>query len=376
MRVLILSCNTGQGHNSAAAAIKEALTENGIICDAEDALRFISDNISELISEWHVRIYRYMPELFKLGYKYADKHRGVFEPDSAAYRFLTRSADRLYDFCRAAEYDAIICTHTFSGLIVTYMCEKYKYSVPAYFVATDYTCSPSAEQAHVNRYFIPSDSLIPEFVKYGLPADNIVASGIPIREMFFKSVPKEIAKQAFHIPTDRQHILMMCGSMGCGPIKKLVKLFSGRLSENQELTVVCGTNAKLYSALFNRFSSNKHVHILGYIEDVALLMSSTDLYLTKPGGISVTEASAMGLPMVFVNAVAGCEEYNMQYFIERGAAATAKTPKALAELCLSLLADREALERMSVASKNACCGNGAQTILKTVSQAIAREGNE
>lgn len=368
MRVLILSCNTGQGHNSAAAAIKEALAENGIACDIEDALRFISDNISELISDWHVRIYRYMPWLFRAGYNYADSHRGVFKPDSTAYRFLTKSTDRLYEFCSSTRYDAIICTHTFSGLIVTDMCEKYKYSVPTYFVATDYTCSPGAEQGHMNRYFIPSEALADEFVKCGLPAGNMVASGIPIREMFFKRVPKEIAKQAFHIPTDHKHILMMCGSMGCGPIEKLVRLFSERISEEQELTVVCGTNKGLYQKLDSKFSQNKHIHILGYTESIALLMSGADLYLTKPGGISVTEATAMGLPMVFVNAVAGCEEHNMQYFINHGAAVTAETPKALVELSFSLLADNAALERMSAASRKVCCGNGAQTILHMVVQ--------
>ena len=41
---------------------------------------------------------------------------------------------------------------------------------------------------------------------------------------------------------------------------------------------------------------------------MALLMDSADLYLTKPGGISVTEAASMRLPMVFIDAVAGCEE--------------------------------------------------------------------
>lgn len=375
MRVLILSCNTGQGHNSAAAAIKEVMTENGIVCDVSDVLSFISENISDLISGWHSRIYRYMPGVFRWGYNYAENHRGVFNPDSCVYRFLTRGVDRLYEFCCSGEYDAIICAHVFSGLIVTSMCEKHSCRVPTYFVATDYTCSPSTEQGRMNRYFIPSEALIQEFVKCSIAAESIVASGIPIREAFFNKVPKKIAKQAFNIPIDRQHLLMMCGSMGCGPIEKTVKLFSQRLWENQELTVVCGTNKRLYEKLARRFSSNSHIHVLGYTERIALLMASADLYLTKPGGISVTEAAAVGLPMVFINAVAGCEEYNMHYFIQRGAAVTAKTPKALAELSLNLLSDSAALERMGNASCNACPGNGAQVILKTVSEAIRQEDN-
>lgn len=370
MRILILSCNTGQGHNSAAAAIKEYFSEKGVACDIYDALCFISDKTSKTISEWHTRIYRNRPGLFRWGYHYADVHRGVFRAESAVYKFLTQSTDRLYHFCRAEQYDAVLCTHAFSGLMVSDMRKKYDYGIPAYFVATDYTCSPSTEQGKVNRYFIPSAELAQEFVKCGLSKESLIASGIPIRGMFFDRVPKNIAKQSFDIPADHQHILLMCGSMGCGPIKKIVKLFSKRLSSKQDLTVVCGTNRALYQRLAKKYSSYENIHIHGYIENVALLMYSADLYLTKPGGISVTEASAVGVPMVFINAVAGCEEYNMHYFIQHGAATTAKTPGALVRLSFSLLSSPDTLEQMGAASRKACCGNGAQNIYNILSGVI------
>ena len=76
-------------------------------------------------------------------------------------------------------------------------------------------------------------------------------------------------------------------------------------------------------------------------------MDSADLYLTKPGGISVTEATRKRLPMVLVNAVAGCEDDNLRYFTALGAAVTADTPEELSALCLSLLADPQALSAMA-----------------------------
>ena len=370
MRILILSCNIGQGYNSAAVAIEEYFSEKGVACDIYDALCFISSRISKSVSEWHTRICRNAPGLLRLGYHYADIHRDVFRAESAAYKFLTQSTDKLYHFCCAEQYDAILCTHVFSNLMASDMRKKYDYCIPAYFVATDYTCSPSTGQGEVNRYFIPSIELEQEFVKCGLPKGSLIASGIPIRGMFFDRVPKNIAKQSFDIPADHQHILMMCGSMGDGPIKKMVKLFSKRLSDKQELTVVCGTNKVLYQQLLRKYSFHKNIHIHGYIENIALLMYSADLYLTKPSGISVTEASAIGVPMVFVNAVAGCEKYNMHYFIQHGAATTAKTPEELVRLSFSLLNSPDTLEHMSAASRNACCGNGAQSIYNILSSAV------
>ena len=127
---------------------------------------------------------------------------------------------------------------------------------------------------------------------------------------------------------------------------------------------------KLYQELVRKYFHHQRIHIYSYIDNIALLMYSADLYLTKPGGISVTEAATVGLPMVFINAVAGCEEYNMHYFIQHGAAVTVKKPKALVRLSLSLLADPYTLEHMGTAARNSCCGNGSQIIYRMLSTTI------
>lgn len=91
-------------------------------------------------------------------------------------------------------------------------------------------------------------------------------------------------------------------------------------------------------------------------------MDSADLYMTKPGGISTTEAASKRLPMVLVNAVAGCETYNMRYFIHLGAAATADTPEELAGLALALLTDPAELRRMSDAYRSPAPAPAAEVI--------------
>lgn len=362
MRVLILSCNTGQGHNSTAASIQEALAERGAVCDLRDALAFVARWLSRLVCAAHTFVYRHVPGLFRWGYAYTERHRGVFAPNSIVCKILSRSADRLSRFCRENAYDVIICTHVFAGLIVTMMQEKYHLPLRAYSVETDYTCSPCAEQSKTERYFIPAEHLVGEFIKCGIPKQRIVASGLPIHREFFNHTDRQEAKSAMGIPADHSHLILMCGSMGCGPMKALVRLFNTSLKDHQDVTVICGTNRRLYRRLSRRYGANSRIHIRQYVQDISLLMDSADLYLTKPGGISVTEAAAKGLPMVFIDAVAGCEEYNMHYFIQRGAAVTARTPAALASLCLSLLSDPELLAQMSAAAKNASCGDGAKRI--------------
>ena len=76
-------------------------------------------------------------------------------------------------------------------------------------------------------------------------------------------------------------------------------------------------------------------------------MDSADLYLTKPGGLSVTEAAAKNLPMVLINAVAGCEEHNMNFYLGCGGAVTADTTEKLAVRCISLMKNSDQLQAMA-----------------------------
>ena len=350
MRTLILSCNTGEGHNSCAKAIKEVYDAKGEVCRIEDALGFISKRVSRFVSGWHTRIYRYCPGWFRRGYGYSEQHPVLFQEYSWVYRLLTKGVEELCRLICEEKYDTVICTHVFPALMVTEMRKRYPaLSLRAGFVATDYTCSPSTETSDLDVYFIPDDTLAEEFVQKGVPGEKLVGSGIPVRQMFCRNLEKEAAKRRLHILPGQKHLLMMCGSMGCGPMARLASALAERMEEHWVLTIVCGTNRRLYGQLSRRFASLPNVHVQGYVADMSALMDSADLYLTKPGGISVTEAAGKCLPMVFIDAVAGCEEYNKQYFLAAGGAAAGTDVNDLAAACCALLAEDAAREEMAEA---------------------------
>lgn len=363
MNVLILSCNTGQGHNSCAAALSEECAARSIPCTTEDALRFISPAASRFISNWHVRIYRHAPGLFRVGYRAAEEHPAQFHEDSALYRYFAQGAEKLSGFIVGGGYDTVICTHPFAALMVSEVKKTHETTFKTCFIATDYTCSPSTKDSALDRYFIPAGSLGPDFLGGGITPERIRACGIPVRQMFRSHGRKEDAKRALGIPEGHRHLVLMCGSMGCGPITSIAWRLAWGLSPEQELTIVCGTNERLYRRLKRRLFGFSNVHIRGYVKDMAQLMDSADLYLTKPGGISVTEAASMQLPMVFIDAVAGCETYNKDFFLRSGGAATGETPAQIARVSLQLLSDDAALEKMGDALDTAVPHDAAAHIV-------------
>ena len=366
MRVLILSCNTGEGHNSCSAAIQECFEAQGVHCEVTDALRFISKGASELFARAHVAMYRHFPGLFRHGYRFLENHPGVFRQKTPVHRFLTVGAERLGSFVSDGKFDAVICTHVLSALILTETLRRKPLPVRTAFVATDYTCSPSMDQSDLELYFIPDASLAQEFLVGGVRPEQLVASGIPVRSEFYRCSDRAAAGAAFGIPEGHRHMMMMCGSMGCGPIRQLTKLLAQRLTPQQHLSVLCGTNKRLFRQMKRRYAKQENIHIYDYVPDISLLMDSVDLYLTKPGGLSTTEAAVKCLPMVMVDAVAGCEAHNRRYFLNIGLGVTAERPKELAEKCAELLSSPARTRALRAAGEKHRPAVAAERICETL----------
>ena len=364
--MLILSCNTGEGHNSCAKAIKEVFDTKCETCDIEDALRFISDKTSNFISWGHTYVYRHIPSLFIWGYGFTENHTDVFKEQNMLYNFFGKGADELYNFIVIGNYDTVVCVHPFAALMLTETQKRYHLSIKTAFVATDYTCSPSVKDSNLDYYFIPDENLTSEFESHHIPKEKMIASGIPIRQMFYKSTEKDIAKVAAGVPANHKHIVMMCGSMGCGPIEKLTGLLTEEEQENFTLTVVCGTNDTLKQRLEKKYGSRENLQVKGFVKDMSCLLNSADLYLTKAGGISVSEAAAKNLPMIFINAVAGCEEYNSRFFAEYGCYLNGNTAGELFHIVLELLKDEPRYNRMTLAMSKRNSFNAAEKIYDTL----------
>lgn len=361
MRILLLSCNTGGGHNSAAAAIKEYFDSVNIYCEIKDALAFDSRLKSEFISRGHVFIYKKAPSLFGAGYHYAEKHPSKPGNESVIYTIMKNGTDSLYEFLRSNHFDAVISTHIFASMMLTELRAKYDFYIRSYFVATDYTCSPGVDELDADAFFIPHKYLIPEFTNNGIPEGKIVASGIPVKRAFYHSVSADKAKQMLGLPSDKRIVLLMCGSMGCGPIEKLGAFLVKTMPQNTMLVVVCGNNKKLYHK-FQKLGSEERICVIGYTNKINLYMDAASVIITKPGGLSVTESATKALPMVLMNVVAGCETRNLDFFMKKGFAVSADTVHGLTEEVNALLSDEKKAKDISEALGESFSSYAAESI--------------
>ena len=362
MRVLILSANTGEGHNSAARAIKEVFDRYGDDCVIEDGLRFLSDRWTHFLSWGHVFLYRNIPWFFNGGYRFLEAHNTLFRAGSPMYKIVTGGVDPLYDCIVQGGYDTVITTHPLTALLLTQTQRRHPLPIRTAFVATDYTCSPCVKDSDLDLYFIPDETLTEDFLCPSITHDKIIPSGIPIRQMFYSHTDKTSAKAAYGIPSDQRHIVMMSGSMGCGPIDRLTDLLTKQLPNDATVSVVCGTNEKLKTELLKKYGTRKNLRVLGFVTDMSGLLDSADLCLTKAGGISTSEAAVKRIPMAFISSIAGCEEYNRDFYVRRGCAYAGDEPEAITKLCCSLLRQENRRAKMREAFCRQSVGNAAEEI--------------
>ena len=368
MRILILSCDTGRGHNSCASALQHVFTEKGCSCHIADALSFVSDKFSKIISWGHTTMYRHVPGLFRFGYDFVEKLPAMPQDDAAMYKLLTAGTKQLHSYIQEGDFDTVICVHVFSGFLLRQTMREYPMQLKTAFVATDYTYTPGTAISELDYYFIPAESLKREYEAQGIPWDKLFVSGIPVHKEFYETADKNQAKLKLGLDPTHTHLLMMCGSMGCGPMDKLTKLLQEYMEQDMELSIVCGTNEKLQRELTQQFGEYPNIHILGFVHNISEMMDSADLYLTKPGGLSSTEAAAKRLPMVLIDAVAGCEKHNLNFFVSLGGAVTAESTEDLAQRCIELMKDKAKRSAMADALGSALCGNAARHIYDTLKQ--------
>ena len=365
MKVLILSANTGGGHNSVAMAVKGRFEANGDECVIEDCLSFVSPSISKIISSGHSALYKYFKPINALGWKMCINNRAAINENHPMYKIVTLGCDKLAIYLLQNEFDAVVCSHIFAGWMVSEVVKRNGIDIKTGIIETDYMPSLGCEYMDVDYHFVPTTEIAEAAKNLGIPEERIIVTGIPVKKEIYDRVSREEAREKLNIQNDRKHIIVMLGSMGGGPMKSITHHLIRTFGNQIYITVICGSNKQMYAELKLAYGKKNNVRITRFIKEISVWMDSADILVSKPGGISTTEAAAKGLPMVLINSIGGCENGNLDYFTAKGGAINAEGPKEVAEACRMLLEDDDAREKMRAALIKIAEQNDTGIIVRT-----------
>ncbi len=166
MKILILSCNTGEGHNSAGRAVKEYLELQGHQVVMEDMMLLKGARTSKAVGGAYVGIVKHCPLLFGLGYRLG----GWFLRIRGSHQYIIPAVfwrERYKRYLEQNRFDAIVTPHLYPAETLTAMKKKGWLKIPVVAIGTDYTCIPFWEETDCDYYVIPHEDLIDEFCKAG-----------------------------------------------------------------------------------------------------------------------------------------------------------------------------------------------------------------
>lgn len=317
MEALILSCGTGGGHNAAGRAMLEALERRGHRAAMFNPYTLKSETAALRIDNAYIRVAQCAPRAFGAIYELGNLWRRL-PGYSPVYYANGLMVDRMEEFLSKNHFDVVLMPHLFPAEILTHLKRRGLKVPKMIFVATDYTCIPFTEEPDCDAYVIPSEELRPEFLSWGIPADRIAPLGIPVSRRFSRPISRDEAASLLGLDPEKRYILVSGGSIGAGNVaailRSLCRLY--RFDENTRIVAICGSRSELSAQLRDEYG--ERVLILDHTDRMDAYLRLSDVYLTKPGGLSSTEAAVMGVGLLHIAPIPGCETRNVAFFTKHG----------------------------------------------------------
>jgi processive 1,2-diacylglycerol beta-glucosyltransferase len=215
-------------------------------------------------------------------------------------------------------------------------------------VVTDFEAHALWMEPSVKLYCVAAEETKARLVARGVKAEEVVVTGIPVSAKFSQAVDAAAVRKAYGLRDDLPTLLVLSGGFGMGPVAEILAELDKIPTPFQTL-VVAGRNEELRRELAAQ--DRKHpTHVLGFVRNMHELMTISDLLITKPGGLTTSEALALGRPLFILNPIPGQEAANSDFLLQHGAAEKANRVEDLPYRLGQLLGSKK-LAAMARAAK-------------------------
>jgi processive 1,2-diacylglycerol beta-glucosyltransferase len=345
-KVLILTLSVGSGHVRASSVIRDALADQHEPFD----LRII--DAIQLSEPWFPWLYvhpywwmlRYRRDAWRRLYEWRQrkKHRST-APGWVFRRGCIKVLRELQKF----QPNLVIVTEIGAAEIASLGKREGWFNAPILAVITDFQAEPPWVQPEIDFYCVATEDAKLQLIGWGISSHRILISGIPIDPAFALPFEKTEIIRSLGLQVNRPVALLMAGGMGMAPLDRIaLELESCALPV--QVVALAGHDRLLHERLC-RLRGRIALELLpmGWSCRVPELMAAADVLITKPGGLTVSEALASGLPMILTHPIPGPEERNILYLVRHCVAMHARTVEQIPTLAFQLLARRETREKMS-----------------------------
>ena len=367
-KVLIMSASTGGGHNRAARAIKEELESRtidnmSIECEIVDSLKLVNNTMDKVISRGYEKSALYTPKAYGSVYRFSETtiaSKNEFKTNP----LTSLMARKFKHLLNESTPDLIIGTHPFPMIALSTLKKNnnihslsrsesfYKSTKvdipPMISVLTDYTTHSTWIQNEIDYYIVGHEYVKELLVYEGVDSEKVKAFGIPVEKSFLSHRDRETVLTELGLSPEKLTVLLMGGSFGAGNIKETLEDLIA-IDRDFQILVITGRNEHLKDKLSKMLDStihNKNICLLGYTNKMNDILASIDVLISKPGGLTTTEALLNDVPMIVPYFIPGQEEENLDFLTNCGAALRTTKKYSLPVLLKVLIDDPSRLDNL------------------------------
>ncbi|MDX8364651.1 MGDG synthase family glycosyltransferase [Cytobacillus sp. IB215665] len=294
------------GHHQVAESLIHSInrTTNGITTNKVDLLSYSHPALEKLITAFYLKWIKVSPKTYKWAYNNFGYSKSTTYSLQWYERLFLKNMEQLI---QREQPDVIVATHGFPSFLVSRLKQKRMIDVPLINVYTDFFINNVWGRDGVDYHFVPSEHIRTSLIEdSGVTAEKIVVTGIPINDKFNR-VNRQFEQKKIH------HILLAGGSCGLGNMVDLLREID-HSAKHFHFSVLCGNNVKMYEELTNW--KKPYITPLQYLssrDEMNDLYENVDAIVTKPGGVTVSEALHKKLPIFAIAGLPGQEEINLSY---------------------------------------------------------------
>jgi processive 1,2-diacylglycerol beta-glucosyltransferase len=287
-----------------------------------DLLKLFSLLHRKIYSDGYVKLVERAPELWGMVFAKSDNPKLLQRLKLIQRKFPSGSKQRFARHVKQFKPDVVLCTHYLPLETLTPMREKNDGPCPfVVCIVTDFEAHALWMESCVDLYCVAAEETKARLVARGVAAENVVVTGIPIAAKFSSKPDVRAVRKQYGLRDDLPVLLVLSGGFGMGPVAEILAELD-KASGQFQTFVVTGRNEELRRKLATQ--DRKHpTHVLGFSTNMHELMAVADLIITKPGGLTTSEALALGKPLFILNPIPGQEAANSDFLLEHGAAAKA-----------------------------------------------------
>src|SRR5260370_9408254 len=325
-KILIFTAGFGEGHNTAARNIRDALelvAADEVSVQVVDLFDRCYGKLNEFLRKAYIAAINRTPRVWGKIYSVIDGTQFV-ESNMVMLAKMKRS---MIDLLSQIEPDAIVSTYPLYNHVID---EVYPEGEPRPFsqitVVTDLITVNSVWYRSASDYFIVANEDTAAVLRAGgVTDDRIRIFGLPVTHRF-----AEMTDQRYDSSDSGPRRVLYMINSGKKEAPALVRRLSRR--SDVRLTVTVGRDVSLRREIEAEAKSPAHpVDILGWTTKMPELLTSHHVIITKAGGATVQEAIAARTPVLISQVVPGQEEGNARLIVENDCGRLGADPDSIVE---------------------------------------------